>query len=284
MVPAIQAARMGKHLAHILLQGPPGTGKTTLANLLAGEMGTKCVVIDAANVKTPLDFYNCIKDLNTNDFVFVDEIHGLDIRIEEMLYGVLDRFEFPYVMQNGRIITLPCPKFVLVGATTLPAGLTGPLRTRFGITAQLEHYTVAELEAMAFEKVCRLEMFIGKDGAADLAVAARGTARILDKLLDRVHDLAMIKSTDFLTAGMCREALENLGIDRMGLNDKDRKFLRVIKEVYKNQPTGLSALAATLGDSEDNLAEVVEPYLLREGFIIRTPRGRVLSHRGLEVS
>lgn len=281
LVPALEAAKKGKALPHICLSGPPGVGKTTLAQIISRELGTRCVIVDARRLTSLKDFYELIIPLKDNDVFFVDEIHGLDKKLEELLYNALDTFGFNHVI-NGKNLWIELHKFVLVGATTRASGISAPMRTRFGIFAHLEHYDASTLATIATFKASRLGLNLDAEAALELGKRSRGTARTVEKLLDRAHDLVFPNHD--VTKDVVMKACLNLGINDRGLDTLDRKFMEAMKHNFKNQPTGLATLAAVIGDSEDNLAGVVEPYLIRQGLVIRTPRGRMLTEEGLKLT
>lgn len=283
LFPALMAAKKGKALGHLLLYGPAGTGKTTLAELLGGELGTKMVKLDARSIKTVEDFAIPVMQLNHNDILFIDEIHGLDKELEEIFYRITD--DFVYRVKVGKEwVDMPLKRFILVGATTKPSEITAPLLSRFTMRVKLVNYTVEELTTMAQNICVREDYIISEEAAAMLGRVSRGVARTLEKNLQYTQFVAEMYDTQCITEQVVSDSLKRLRIDDYGLNDTDRELLRVLRDTYKNQPTGLKALAASLNETEDNLESFIEPYLIRIGLLIRTARGRVLSARGLEVA
>lgn len=281
--PSLKVAGMGKPMPHTLFIGPPGTGKTTLAHIIANELGGKCHIEDARNLKSLTQFLSIVHKLGDNDVLFVDEIHGLDPHLEELLYGIVDKFG--YLETVGPIqVWVPLHRFVLVGATTKPEDISAPMRTRFGITAKLEFYDVPTLMEIAQATAGKMGLLITDDAAERLAVAARGTARTMTKLLDRADDFLQLKQGRLIDLGIAIQVMENLGIDQHGFTSTDRKLLKAIKHTYSNQPVGLTTLAAIVGESADSLEVTVEPFLLREGVLMKTARGRMLTDYGLEVA
>lgn len=283
IIPAINAAKQGKPMGHILFSGPAGTGKTTLAEIIAKELGTHSVIKDARSLKTYEQFLDVVQSLNFNDVLFIEEIHGLDQKLEERFYSVIDNFSFLHSVGTKQI-SVPVNHFVLVGATTKIAEVSGPLRSRFDIVAKLEFYDIETLAEIAMDATRKMGLLITEEAADVLANSARGVARTLLKLLNRADDIVKVQHTRLITATVAAEVLKSLSIQENGLHDQDVKFLQAIKYQYKNQPVGLATLAAFVGDSAENVETTLEPFLLRQGYILKTTRGRMLTETGLEVA
>ncbi len=283
---AIEAARQrGEPLEHVLLDGPPGLGKTTLAYIISHEMESKCVTTSGPALERPYDLVGILTNLQAKDVLFIDEIHRLPRIVEEYLYPAMEDFQIDFVVDKGpyaKTIKLPLQPFTLVGATTRAGLLTPPLRERFGIFHHLDFYTVEQLERILRRSAPIWKITIDEHGIQEIARRARGTARVVNRLLRRVRDYAEVRADGEVTADVADAALTALGIDKMGLDELDRKFLRTIIEYYRGGPVGINALAATLGQEQDTLEDVVEPYLLKIGFVTRTPRGRQATHRAYE--
>ncbi|MFB3892238.1 MAG: Holliday junction branch migration DNA helicase RuvB [Phycisphaerae bacterium] len=272
-------------MEHVLLHGPPGLGKTTLAYVIAHEMGTNIKVTSGPALTRPSDLIGILTNLERRDVLFIDEIHRLSPAVEEYIYPAMEDFKVDFVVDSGmhsRTINLPLKPFTLIGATTRAGLLSPPLRTRFGITHHLDFWSVEDLL-----RRCRLSaqmLKLDSDGPALdlLARRARGTPRIANRLLRRCRDYAQVKGTGRLTVECVQLALKLEGIDELGLDELDRRFLRVIIEVYKGGPVGIEAVAATLGDETDTLVDVVEPYLLQVGMLARTRKGRQATIKAYE--
>lgn len=275
---AIQAAKeRGEVLDHILLHGPPGLGKTTLAHVIAAELGTRLVPTSGPALERGGDLMGILTNLEEGDILFIDEIHRLHRAVEELLYPAMEDFCVHFVLDRGahaRTLRYTLRPFTLIGATTRAGLLSAPLRERFGILYHLDFYTPEELAQVVRRSARILDVPITDEGAQEIARRSRGTPRIANRLLRRVRDFAQVRADGRITVEVAQEALAFEGIDEVGLDAFDREFLRVIAEVYGGGPVGLEALAATLNEEADTLAEVVEPYLLKIGFLTRTPAGR----------
>ncbi|MFO7945257.1 MAG: Holliday junction branch migration DNA helicase RuvB [Armatimonadota bacterium] len=282
----IEAARQrGDALEHVLFDGPPGLGKTTLAHIIAHEMESEIHRTSGPALERASDLVGILTNLGGGDVLFIDEIHRLPRVVEEYLYSAMEDFRIDFVVDKGpyaKSIPLHLDRFTLVGATTRAGLLTGPLRERFGIFHHIDFYTPEQLEKIVRRSARLLEVELTPDGCSELAERARGTARIVNRLLRRVRDYAQVKGDGRITADIARDALQAMGVDEMGLDDLDRKYLRALIEYYNGGPAGLNAMAATLGQDEGTLQDVVEPYLLKIGFVIRTPRGRQVTPRACQ--
>lgn len=282
---AVQAARQrGEPLDHVLLYGPPGLGKTTLANIIAHEMGAQIVVTSGPAIQRPGDLMGMLTNLQPGDVMFIDEIHRLNRVAEEFLYPAMEDFRVDFVVDRGafaKTIQVNLPRFTLVGATTRAGALTSPLRERFGLFYHLDFYSNEELQQIAERSAQILNISLDPEAAAEIARRSRGTPRIANRLLKRTRDYAQVKGDGHITLDIARQALEMEGIDDNGLDSLDRRFLKTIAVTYSGGPVGIDALAATLNEEPDTLSEMVEPYLLKEGYIIRTPAGRKITAAAL---
>ncbi|HTU80643.1 MAG TPA: Holliday junction branch migration DNA helicase RuvB [Candidatus Acidoferrales bacterium] len=271
------AAARGEPLEHVLFYGPPGLGKTTLAGLIAREMNANFRPTSGPTLEKPKDLVGILTSLEEGDVFFVDEIHRLGRVVEEFLYPAMEDFQIDFVVDRGafaKTLKLPLKRFTLVGATTRAGMLTAPLRERFGIVHHLDYYTVEDLQQIVTRSASVLSVPIEADGARSIAARSRGTPRIANRLLRRVRDYAEVRAQGRITPEVADEALQREGVDARGLDRLDRAFLRTLVEQYGGGPAGIAAIAASLTEDAETLEDVVEPYLLKEGFVVRTASGR----------
>lgn len=286
LIVAIKAAKKrNEPLEHMLFSGPPGLGKTTLAYIIANEMGTKITSTSGPAIERPGDFIGILTNLSEGDVLFIDEVHRLSKVVEEFLYPAMENFQIDFVIDKGpyaKTIKFNLKRFTLIGATTRSGLLSAPLRSRFGMFYHLDFYEPAELADIIKRSASILGIHIDKEGAYEVAKRARGTPRIANRLLRRVRDWTDVKADGTISKEIAYKALDTQGIDTLGLDTIDRKVIKSIMDFYKGGPVGIESLAATLNEETDTIADVVEPFLLKIGFLKRTPRGRELTELAYE--
>ena len=279
----IEAARKrGDPLDHVLFYGPPGLGKTTLACIIANEMGVHIKITSGPAIEKPGEMAAILNGLNEGDVLFIDEIHRLNRQVEEVLYPAMEDYAIDIMVGKGptaRSIRLELPHFTLVGATTRAGLLTAPLRDRFGVISRLEFYTADELATIIRHSAVILGVDIDESGAGELARRSRGTPRLANRLLKRVRDFAQVRHNGVITEDVAVEALDLMGVDPMGLDQSDRNMLLTMIHKFSGGPVGLDTIAAAIGEDAGTISDVIEPYLIQNGFINRTPQGRVITGR-----
>jgi Holliday junction DNA helicase RuvB len=280
----VQAAqRRGERLDHVLFSGPPGIGKTTLAHLIAGELGVQLRAVGAPAIEHKGTLASYLTSLDARGVLFIDEVHRLQPVVEEYLYPAMEDFRLEIPVGDGanaEMLPLSLPPFTLVGATTRTGLLSAPFLSRFGINLRLDYYTPADLTEIVRRSAERLKVRLDADAAEEVGKRARGTPRIANHLLKRVRDFAEVEGDGRVTRAIAASALDRLGVDAVGLDELDRTVLRTIAQKFDGGPVGVESLAAACGEERDTLEDVVEPYLIQEGFLMRTPRGRVITRRG----
>ena len=282
----VEAAKYrGEPLDHTLLHGPPGLGKTTLSNIIANELGVGFKITSGPVLDKPGDLAGILTSLEPNDVLFIDEIHRLSPAIEEVLYPAMEDYQLDIMIGEGpaaRSIKLDLPPFTLIGATTRAGSLTSPLRDRFGIVQRLEFYSVEDLTSIVQRSAECLNLDLSENGAHEIARRSRGTPRIANRLLRRVRDYADVRNNGIISSGIAKQALSMLDVDSEGFDFMDIKLLQAIVERFDGGPVGLDNLAAAIGEERDTIEDVLEPYLIQQGFLQRTPRGRIATQRTYE--
>lgn len=279
------AQARGEPLDHVLFYGPPGLGKTTLAHIIANEMGTNLKITSGPAIERPGDLASILTNMSKGDVLFIDEIHRLGRAVEEVLYPAMEDFALDIIIGKGpsaRSVRLRLPRFTVVGATTRLALMTSPLRGRFGVVYRLDFYDLAAMEQIVTRSASILGVHLSPEGAREIARRSRGTPRVANRLLRRVRDFAEVRAQGAITLDVAREALSLLDVDDLGLDEVDRRVIRTIIEKFGGGPVGLETIAASISEEPDTIMDVYEPYLLQLGFLDRTPRGRVATRRAYE--
>jgi len=284
-IAVLASRKRGDTLDHALFHGPPGLGKTTIAHIIARELDSMLVHTSGPALERPADVVGLLSNLKTGDVLFIDEIHRLSHAIEEYLYSAMEDFRVDFMTGSGafaKSINLPLQPFTLIGSTTRAGMLSAPLRERFGLAYHLDFYSTEELVQVVTRSAGILEVDIDADGAQEIARRSRGTPRISNRLLRRVRDYAEVRNSGVVTAKVASEAMEIEGVDALGLDRLDRLYLTTLSKNYQGGPAGINALAATINEDQQTLEDVVEPFLLKIGFIVRTPQGRRTTPEGFE--
>ena len=279
----IEAAKLRKEpLDHVLFYGPPGLGKTTLAGIISNEMGVDIRITSGPAIERAGDLAAILTNLNENDVLFIDEIHRLNRSVEEVLYSAMEDFALDIIIGKGpsaRSIRLDIAKFTLIGATTRAGSLSAPLRDRFGVSCKFEMYTTEELKKIIGRSAELLGVTADEQSMEEMAKRSRGTPRVANRMLKRVRDFSQVKGNGVIDIDITQKALDALGVDHMGLESLDREILRTIIERFKGGPVGIDTIAASIGEERVTIEDVYEPYLIQNGFIARTPRGRVVTEK-----
>ena len=287
----IEAAKLrGEPLDHVLFYGPPGLGKTTLASIIAKELGVDIRITSGPAIERAGDLAALLTNLNENDVLFIDEIHRLNRSVEEVLYSAMEDFALDIIIGKGpsaRSIRLDLSKFTLIGATTRAGSLSAPLRDRFGVLAKFENYTIEELMTIISRSAGLLEVEVDDDSLREMAMRSRGTPRVANRILKRVRDFSQVEGNGIINLAITQKALVALGVDKLGLENIDRQMLTSIITLFKGGPVGVDTIAASIGEERVTIEDVYEPYLIQQGLLHRTPKGRVVSeaaykHLGLE--
>ena len=284
-IAVLASKKRGDTLDHALFHGPPGLGKTTIAHIIARELDSMLVHTSGPALERPADVVGLLSNLKTGDVLFIDEIHRLSHAVEEYLYSAMEDFRVDFMTGSGafaKSINLPLQPFTLIGSTTRAGMLSAPLRERFGLAYHLDFYSTEELAQVVTRSAGILEVDIDKKGAQEIARRSRGTPRISNRLLRRVRDFAEVRNSGVITSDVASEAMEIEGVDALGLDRLDRLYLTTLSKNYQGGPAGINALAATINEDQQTLEDVVEPFLLKIGFIVRTPQGRRTTPEGFE--